>query len=131
MCVEDVMFVDETKLVSLEYIFYQTKGAAYAKITRKRTNANLLKTEGFLDKSGVGENRHYRNDPASYIVDNREGYLARHQKGDGGKANLQNAGKSSKSTDVKFLDTEHGEAKVEALISLWKIDEMGRLSKDI
>ena len=141
--IEDVMFIDQQRLVSLEYIFYQTGDARYSKLRKNKTNKNFLGSENFIESSKDGLlNKDYKEPPVSYHDTGKADYLAEHDPGhrpaaaaeapEGDQADHdqgENKDDQKEEPVLPFMDTELKDAKVEALISLWKIDTGGQLTK--
>lgn len=121
MQIEDMMFIDQFRLVSLEYIFYQTKDAKYIQLVNNpKGEINHL---GKIDhKDGhTHDNQgepHFLNDPVCFNLG--KDYLKY------GSANQS----GTEGNKRKLIDVPDGEAKVEALICMWKIDKSGKLSKE-
>ena len=68
------MFIDKEKLVTLEYIFYQTGDAKYSKLKKNKKNKNLLAADNFIEAS-KDLNKDYKNAPDSYHVSDEKDYL--------------------------------------------------------
>ena len=75
MQVEDVMFVDEKKLVALEYIFYQKKGS-YSKIEvdKNAKQSHPLGTDEYEQQIGKSHTTAFKNTPLNYF-DSKIDYL--------------------------------------------------------
>ena len=80
MQVEDVMFVDEKKLVALEYIFYQKKGT-YSKIENDKDakHSHPLGTDEYKNQIGKSYSTAFKNAPVNYC-DSKTDYLKEHAK---------------------------------------------------
>lgn len=78
MQVEDVMFVDEKKLVALEYIFYQKKGS-YSKIEvdKDAKHSHPLGTDEYKNQIGKSFSTAFKNAPLNYS-DSKKDYLLEH-----------------------------------------------------
>lgn len=119
LVIEDVMFLNYTRLVSIEYIFYQIDdNVKYVKLHECKTN--LLNTNNFRkkndskivsDTSSVEKNLHFKRKPICYS----------HSTGD----YLENTSNNRN----RLLSTPNGDAKVETLLCLWKITYNGQLEK--
>jgi len=69
--VEDVMFIDNTKLISLEYIYYSMdENAKYSKVTPKKNDNKYngkLGVKDFVEKMHANnQNVNYKNMPHMY-----------------------------------------------------------------
>ena len=108
------MFIDDTKLVSLEYIYYQTNpNSKYTLVEPKKNQGGRLGIENFLEKCKEGNlNVDYKNEPVMYRNVQKKDYIEQHRSSDDAK-------------NVTFIETEDGTAQAEALICLWKIDSEG------
>ena len=113
LVIEDVMFLNNTRLVSIEYIFYQIdNNVKYVKLLECKNN--LLNTKNFRKKTHshctpvVEKNQHFKTKPLCYSQSS-ENYL-----------NEQDKCKKS-----RLLNTPNGDAKVETLLCLWKITYNG------
>lgn len=73
------MFIDQQRLVTLEYIFYQTGDAKYSKLKKNKTNKNHLGSENFIESSKDGLlNKDYKDAPISYHDPDKVDYLVEH-----------------------------------------------------
>ena len=73
--IEDVMFLNNTRLVSIEYIFYQIDDQNVKYVKLHECKSNLLNTKNFWKKnvsnlskvkSGVDTNLHFKRKPICY-----------------------------------------------------------------
>ena len=82
MSCEDVMFVSDDKIVSLEYIFYKnTNEVKYTKL--KQCDGNMLNTQNFggdqCDADGHSINVHYKEKPLCFDASEGLDYLKSNQ----------------------------------------------------
>jgi len=142
MQVEDVMLIDESKLVSLEYIFYQTD-AKYSNIVPGDYRTNPL---GQLIEGDANKNASYQKTyHPKYFRDAGNDYLNDHASshamsqiimrksasvGTPGAGVEMDATPGLRRGATVLSDSAKGEARVEALLCVWVIDQGGQLMKD-
>ena len=73
MQVEDVMFIDDKKMVSLEYIFYQ-KDAEYSLLENEYDKDKCLLGELNVGGENDTENKYYKN-PQINLRDSNQDFL--------------------------------------------------------
>ena len=110
---EDVIFVNEKTLASLDYVIYQTgnDGSSYNKLKKQMNNKNNLNTHQYLERAGeYGEqNLYFKDEPQSFFI--------------------QKQGQYFESEQLVLLGTSKDDAQVEAQICFWKIDNSTHMIK--
>jgi hypothetical protein len=81
MRVEDVMFINQRRLVSLEAIFYNSKDGTYHKMEKIKNNENMLGTKNFLSHNLENQVKAFTTESRNFEVSN-EDYLFMHNGND-------------------------------------------------
>jgi hypothetical protein len=124
MHVDDVMFINQRRLVSLEAIFYNFKDGTYHKMEKIKDNRNMLGTNHFVSHNLENQAKAFTTESSNYEVPDEE-YLYMHDGNYREETRSTWFGRSkslmAKKDQAKFLETASGDVKVEILISAYKI----------
>lgn len=122
------MFINDNHLVALEYVFYNNDGKYYHLETTDKGNSELGVQD--YEKGAMQDHKYkfehlnaYQNEPKSYEANMNKDYLD--------NKCFINSGARNTSEDSQHDEHLIQDSPVEAIISLWKIDFQGAISKEI